>query len=496
MKKLLLFAIIVLLDLKTAQAQTDSCLNLINGALKGQPGNIQDNMFHNLHIDTNNSDIVYAGTETSGMFKTTDGGQTWQRLRRGLKCTVQQTGYPQIFNITADPANVNVVYASTVTGPGPVTGYLFSSASGGVYKSSDGGLTWHQRNIGLTNSYNTFILINPYNSQELFAAIAGLKSTQPSLGGQFFTGVMYKSINAGSSWTKLNTPLLTDSNSVWNAVYSKTPQPVIYCSWHAHDAGVSSLGLVKSTDNGNSWSVINPIGKVIGNFDVFNKNGNYIIGTDNSSDHFAYTSNDGGDTWQPLNKKFYGEFKIHPTDSSIVFFLGGGKNITRTTNGFQSTQVIYTDNSLTDIQPRQYIEDIKISESNPNIIWACAQGYYLYKSVDGGNSFRKITAIRDSIYSASATLDNLNYSGSKITIYPNPTNNIATFELLLTEKGKVFLSIFNALGQNISAVVDDCILNIGVYKYNFDFSEFPNAVYYAVLRINNTVYSQKLVIQK
>jgi len=54
--------------------QTDSCLTEINGAKKGEPGNIQDNMFHSLAIDPKNENIVYAGTETNGMFKTADGG--------------------------------------------------------------------------------------------------------------------------------------------------------------------------------------------------------------------------------------------------------------------------------------------------------------------------------------------------------------------------------------------------------------------------------------
>jgi hypothetical protein len=362
-----------------------------------------------------------------------------------------------------------------------------------VYKSIDGGLTWQQRNNGFTNSYNTFLLVNPNNSQELFTAIAGLKSTQPILGGQFFTGGLYKSTNGGGSWTKLNTPLLADSNSVWNAVYSINPQPVIYCSWHTHDAGISSLGLAKSIDNGNSWLVINPPGVVIGNFDVFKRNGNYIIGTDNTSDHFAYASSDGGTNWIALNKRFYGEFKIHPTDSSIVFFLGGGNNINRTINGFQTTQVVYTDNSLIS---GQYMEDVKISESNPNIVWVCAQGYFLYKSTDGGDSFTKITAIRDSIYSVTGIDDLTNDESNdenNIVIYPNPFNSTSTVEFKLKKSDKVSLSIFNSLGQNVKTVFANKELTRGIHKYNIDFSSLPSGVYYATVRINDTIFSRKLI---
>lgn len=497
MKKATIFIITILTALIFAPgnllAQTDSCLNLINGALKGQPGNIQDNMFHSLMIDPNNPNIIYSGTEANGMFKSTDGGQTWRRLRQGLKCTAMQTGYSQIFNITADPTTSSIIYASTVNGPGPATGILYPSASAGVYKSDDNGSTWQQRNVGFTNTYNSFLLVNPSNSQELFAAIGGLKSTLPASGGQFFTGGFYKSTNAGSSWTKLNTPLLADSNAVWNAVYTKMPQPVIYTSWHTHDAGISSLGLIKSLDNGNSWSVINPPGVVIGNFDVFKKNNNYIIATDNSPEHWAYASSNGGMNWTPLNKKFYGEFKIHPSDSSIVFFLGGGKNINRTTNGFQSTQTVYTDNDLSDVQPRQYMQDIKISESSPNIVWACAQGYFLYKSTDGGNSFTKITAVRDSIYSVVSGAVDLTSDKNDIVIYPNPFENAVSIQINLKRSEKVSLGIFNATGQKVKTIIDNILLVKGIYKYDTDFSSVPAGIYYAVLINDNSTTIKKMI---
>ncbi|MDZ4758503.1 MAG: T9SS type A sorting domain-containing protein [Bacteroidota bacterium] len=491
MKKSLLIAIIFFSGLTNIHAQvtTDSCLSLINGALKGQPGNIQDNMFHNLMIDPNNPNIVYAGTETSGMFKTTDGGQTWQRLRQGLKCTIQQTGYSQIFNITADPINVNIVYASTVSGPGPVTGYLYPSASAGLYKSIDAGLTWQQRNNGFTNSYNTFLSVNPTNSQELFTAIGGMKSTQPSLGGAFFTGGLYRSTNAGNSWIKLNTPILADSNASWGIIYAAQPNSAIYCSWHTHDAGIPSLGLTKSTDNGNSWSVINPSGIVIGNFDVFKKNGNYIIGTDNTSNHFAYASSDGGANWTPLNKKFYGAFQMHPTDSSIVFFLGGGKTINRTTNSFQTSQIVHTDSSLIS---GQYMEDIKISESNPNIVWVCAQGYYLYKSSDGGASFTKITAVRDSIYGITGIGD-MTDNESTISIFPNPFSNSTSIDLHLLSGGKVSIVVFNTLGQKIITVLNGEELSTGNHSFNLDLTSLPSGMYNVLININDKIVSKKII---
>jgi len=189
---------------KLRAQQTDSCLTEINGAKKGESGNIQDNMFHSLAIDPKNENIVYAGTEANGIFKTTDGGRTWMRLRKGLKCTINQTGYSQIFDIAIDPKNPQIIYAATVNGPGPAGNVLYPSNSGGVYKSTDGGKTWRQKIKGFTNTYAIYVLIDSTNTNRLYTAIGGVKSTFPLTRDVFFEGGIWVSNDAGESWAPLN----------------------------------------------------------------------------------------------------------------------------------------------------------------------------------------------------------------------------------------------------------------------------------------------------
>ncbi|HAL57230.1 MAG TPA: hypothetical protein DCP63_12370, partial [Bacteroidetes bacterium] len=206
------FVLSLLLISGYAFAQNDSCLTEINGALKGGPGNVQDHMFHSLTIDPKNENIVYAGTETNGMFKTTDAGRTWMRLRQGLKCTANQTGYSQILDIAIDPNNSNILYASTVNGPGPAGNPLSPSSSGGVYKSTDGGLTWHQKVSGLSNTYAQYVLIDPVNPNRLLVGIGGLKSTFSQTLNTFFEGGIYFSTSAGDTWTPLSLPAGMSTN--------------------------------------------------------------------------------------------------------------------------------------------------------------------------------------------------------------------------------------------------------------------------------------------
>src|SRR5216684_1680385 len=57
---------------------------VIKGPAVGVAGNNHDNPFRSLAIDPNNPQIVYAGSECNGIFKSTDGGNTWQWIRAGL----------------------------------------------------------------------------------------------------------------------------------------------------------------------------------------------------------------------------------------------------------------------------------------------------------------------------------------------------------------------------------------------------------------------------
>ena len=133
--------------------------------------------------------------------KSTDGGSTWVRLRRGLRHNGDL--YPEIWDIAFDPTNPSIIYAATLDSPGPVTGDYPSSIAG-VYKSIDGGQVWSRTNCGLINSRITSVQVDAGNPSTVIIGVEGGEASFSALQGQYFDGGIYRSTDAGACWSKLD----------------------------------------------------------------------------------------------------------------------------------------------------------------------------------------------------------------------------------------------------------------------------------------------------
>jgi photosystem II stability/assembly factor-like uncharacterized protein len=109
-------------------------------------------------IDPRNSATLYVGT-AGGLFKTTDGGDHWAYSSSGLTNSVP----PSLQRVLVDPSSPSTLYAGTY--------------SNGVYKSSDGGSSWHAMNLGLPQLLIFAMAINPADPATLhIATSAGVYS--------------------------------------------------------------------------------------------------------------------------------------------------------------------------------------------------------------------------------------------------------------------------------------------------------------------------------
>jgi len=120
-----------------------------------------------LAIDPLTPSIVYAGT-LGGVYKSNDGSGTWVQLNIGLS-----NPFVYVETLAIDPLSPSIVYAGTSTRP---LGGIYSE---GVYKSSDGGGTWVQRNTGLGNASVAALAIDPLTPSIVYAGTDGVFSTLP-----------------------------------------------------------------------------------------------------------------------------------------------------------------------------------------------------------------------------------------------------------------------------------------------------------------------------
>jgi hypothetical protein len=170
---------------------------------------LDDLVVFTLAIDPLTPTTLYAGSPGTGVFKSTNGGQSWSAINTGL-------GLLDVRALAIDPLTPTTLYAS--------------SPSKGVFKSTNGGQSWSAINTGLGSFYVHALAIDPLTPTTLYA-------------GTFSRGV-FKSTNGGQSWS--NTGL--DNIEVRALTIDPLTPTTLYAG--------TSFGAFKSTNGGADWSTI------------------------------------------------------------------------------------------------------------------------------------------------------------------------------------------------------------------------------------------------
>ncbi len=177
----------------------------------------------------------YGPNEERGLFRSSDGGQTWQKA-------IYKDENTGASDVEIDPSNPDVIYASmweAREGPWEDNNTV-NGTGGGLFKSTDGGSTWHPLANGLPKDLSQINLaIAPSNPRRLYATLA--VSSGPL--------AVYRSDDAGESWTKATddprpSGRIGGGDLAVPRVDSKNAD-IVYCA---------STVTMRSTDGGRTWS--------------------------------------------------------------------------------------------------------------------------------------------------------------------------------------------------------------------------------------------------
>jgi len=313
-----------------------------------------------IQLHPKNPDIIYVATNDY-IYKSRDGGRTWANLSKGMS-------HSRVIAMAVDPVYPATVYAGT--------------KGDAVYKSYDGGQRWASMRSGLddvtiSSVVNQFVF-DPFDNNHIFLAttmgifetksgggnwmkrIEGMKEvlmvvtldmdpTRPAILYAGTSGGVYKSINEGAHWEKVNNGLVPPEMVKTSRAMNVTSIRVD--AFEPDTAYAATLaGLYKTTDGAKSWM---RIGESLSDqmiiamiLDRTKKGVIYITGRDG-----VHRSEDGGLTWKTLNK------------------------------GFATTNV------------RSIVQGV----TDPNLFYAGTNGSGLYRSRDRGETWEPMPSLSNNV---------------------------------------------------------------------------------------------------
>lgn len=302
-----------------------------------------------------NSQVYYMGTTGGGVWKTEDAGTSWFNISDGF------FSVGSIGEIALAPSDPNIIYVGT--GEHAIRGVMTSHGDG-VYRSLDGGKTW--KHLGLEQSRHiSAIQIHPTDPNIAYVAVQGAAHGPSEQRG------VYRTTDGGITWERQ----LYINEFTGAADLSMNPENprILYAGmwdherkpWHVRSGGEGS-GIYRTTDGGLNWEELHqglPPRKGKVGVTVSAANPDVLFANIESEEGGVFRSYNGGDSWEQVcNDRitiarawYYTEIIADPTDEFTVYVLNAP--LLRSTDAGKSFTSIPN--------PHSDQHDLWINPSNP-----------------------------------------------------------------------------------------------------------------------------------
>jgi photosystem II stability/assembly factor-like uncharacterized protein len=411
-------------------------------------------------IDWSNPDIIYAGSgDFGGIFKSTNGGTSWDTLARRISWDTV-TYIVSVRDLDIHPMNPQVIYVTL---------------SSGIIKSIDGGINWTMIKHGHYGSIPSTLEIDPRHPDMLYTGTGGL-----------YGGYPFKSTNGGESWFRI------DPDSNW---FCAPGGGGIICI-DPLESGVTAIAVdpantntvyfgtgwdgyvLKTTDGGVQWEYAGLQAGITCAIEVSDKTSNIYFGTSSTSQYpiCFFMSTDKGTTWSNdiidfTDSLYVDKIQICNDSNGESIFLAG---YFKDKDGSWKKGILKYDGNWKFIWENSRISAITVSGKK---LYAGAAGVF-------------VTDIATSVQE-----DKMQKPGNFYLYenYPNPFNPTTVIRYQVPEDGLVSLRIYDVLGREIKELVNE-FKAAGRYEVTFDASGLASGMYLYRLTADKYTSVKKMVL--
>ena len=394
-------------------------------------------------IEVASSDTIFVSGGGGGVFKTTNGGISWDTLFGDFDI---------VDDLEMHPNNPEILYAAQSPTFPP----------DGIMKTTDGGTTWFAAGNGIVVNYETYvraIVVDPVHPETLYAGTSG-----------FLGGDIYKSYDGGVNWTATGTPGLDGISAI---VIDPVASNIVYAGTFRGEA------LHKSTTYGESWEQIllgNPVNSIA--IDPVESTVVYA-GVSDPNEGFR-RSTDGGASWVVSTTGM-------PQNTSV-----GRLVVNRMTRDVFS--VVFPDSV-------GLFKSIDIGVTWERVtglvapIWAVALAFSpdqtdLYVALNNSGLYR--SRVISSVHNSAVDLP------MRVTLfqnYPNPFNSATVIEYEIKETDIISIKILDLVGAEVATLVN-AKRTPGRYRVMFDGSAMASGTYLLRLSSSTGVVVKKLLLTR